>query len=163
MASGTKRSADEADVATREDGTKRRESPGTGKDTKRGPKAIPASTFKAHAVPLHVTVADTPPTVRDENSESPAPVDPGILGAVVLQPCTFATGSYGWKGNRRLAIDIVDPMSGEKNKVQVMLTINATVMGSKQTAKEVEVEAGVDPAISDAGCIEEGGVVDATD
>lgn len=38
LRSGTKRSADEADVATREDGAKRRESPGTGKDTKRGPK-----------------------------------------------------------------------------------------------------------------------------
>jgi hypothetical protein len=35
---GKKRSADEADVATRDDGAKRRESPGTGKDTKRGPK-----------------------------------------------------------------------------------------------------------------------------
>jgi len=39
--------------------------------------------------------------------------------------------------------------------------INATVMGSKQTAKEAEVEAGVDPAISDAVCIEDGEVVDA--
>lgn len=57
----------------------------------------------------------------------------------------------------------MDPISGEKNKVQVMLTINATVLGSKQTAKEAEVDAGVDPAISDAGCIEDGGVVDAAD
>lgn len=40
--------------------------------------------------------------------------------------------------------------------------INATVMGSKQTAKEVEVE-GADPAISGAGCIQDGGVVDAAD
>jgi hypothetical protein len=86
-------------------------------------QAIPASAFKAHAVPLHVTVTDTPPTVRDDESDSasPAPVDPGFLGAVALQPCTFTTGSYGWKGSRRLAIDIVDPISGEKNKVQVML------------------------------------------
>jgi hypothetical protein len=38
LRSGTKRSADEADVATREDGPKRKESPGAGKDTKRGPK-----------------------------------------------------------------------------------------------------------------------------
>jgi len=38
MASGTKRSADEADVTTREDDAKRRESPGSGKDMKRGPK-----------------------------------------------------------------------------------------------------------------------------
>jgi len=33
-------------------------------------------------------------------------------------------------------------------------------MGSKQ---EAEVEAGVDPAISDAGCIEDGGAVHAAD
>ena len=44
LRSGTKRSADEADVATREAGTKRRESPGSGKDTNRGPKVrIPFS------------------------------------------------------------------------------------------------------------------------
>jgi hypothetical protein len=38
LRSGTKRSADEADVTTREDGAKRRESQGSGKDMKRGPK-----------------------------------------------------------------------------------------------------------------------------
>jgi hypothetical protein len=145
---GEKRSADEADLATRDDGAKRRESPGTGKDTKRGPKvrvplvvltapgflmshshhptrvvqAIPASVFKAHAVPLHVTVTDTPPTARDDNCASPESVDQGILGTVALQPCTFTTKSYGWKGSRRFAIDIVDPVSGEKNTVQVMLS-----------------------------------------
>lgn len=35
---GKKRSADEADVATREDGAKRRESTGSGKDVKNGLK-----------------------------------------------------------------------------------------------------------------------------
>ena len=46
LRSGTKRSADEANVATREDGPKRRESPGTGKDTKRGPKVrVPSILF----------------------------------------------------------------------------------------------------------------------
>ncbi|KAH9999083.1 hypothetical protein BJV77DRAFT_940241 [Russula vinacea] len=126
MASGKKRSADEADVATREDGTKRRESTGTGKDVKGGLKVrvtrvIPASDFKARAVPLHVAVTRTPPAVRDDDSTSPAPIDTDFIGAVALQPCSFTTGSYGWKGSKRLAIDVVDPTSGEKTKVQVML------------------------------------------
>ncbi|KAI0003377.1 hypothetical protein BJV74DRAFT_528784 [Russula compacta] len=125
MASSKKRLADEADVATREGGAKRRESSGSN-DTKRGPKvaqAMPASAFKERAGPLHVTVTQTPPTVKeDDNGVSSAPVDLGFLGAVALQPCTFTTGSYGWKGSKRLAIDIVDPTSSEKTKVQVMLT-----------------------------------------
>jgi hypothetical protein len=153
---GKKRSADEADVATREDGVKRRENinNGSGKDvnvtgglkvrvsksllgrdsdwswtcvarishlTQAG--AIPASHFKARAVPLHVVVTRTPPATRDDNSASPAPVDnTDLLGAVALQPCSFTTGSYGWKGSKRLVIDLVDPTGGEQKKVQVMLT-----------------------------------------
>ena len=85
--------------------------------------AIPASDFKARAVPLHIVVTRTPPAARDDNSTSPAPVDDmDLLGAVALQPCSFTTGSYGWKGSKRLAIDLVDPTGGEKKKVQVMLT-----------------------------------------
>jgi hypothetical protein len=79
---GKKRSADEADVATREDGAKRRENTGSTKKrerctqstrfkfawttlTGRGPVAtqagaIPASDFKAHAVQLHVIMTHTP-------------------------------------------------------------------------------------------------------
>jgi len=45
-----------------------------------------------------------------------------LLGAVALQPCSFATGGYGWKGKERLAINLIDPTSGEKKEVQVMLT-----------------------------------------
>jgi len=155
---GKKRSADEADGATRGDSAKRRESTGPGKDTK-GPKAIPVSGFKAGAVPLHVTVTRTSPTVEDNNS---AAVDPGFLGAVALLPCTFTTGSYGWKGSKRLVIDIVNPISDEKTSVQVMLTINATVIGSKLAGKETEVEAEVDSISSDANGTEDGGAVEVT-
>jgi hypothetical protein len=85
--------------------------------------AIPASDFKARAVLLHVAVTRSPPAARDDNNTSPAPVDDtDFLDAVALQPCSFTTGSYGWKGSKRLAIDLVDPASGEKKKVQVMLT-----------------------------------------
>ncbi|KAN0115897.1 hypothetical protein V8E52_006437 [Russula decolorans] len=107
MAGGKKRSADEADVATREDGAKRRENTGSTKKrerctqstrfkfawttlTGRGPVAtqagaIPASDSKARTVPLHVVVTRTPPAARDENSASPALVDDtDLLGALAL-------------------------------------------------------------------------------
>jgi hypothetical protein len=73
-------------------------------------------------------------------------------------------------------------VSGEKNKVQVMLSyvflmfeflphranksvnrINATVIGSKQAEKEGGVEAEADPAICDADCKEDGGADEATE
>ncbi|KAI9511352.1 hypothetical protein F5148DRAFT_358958 [Russula earlei] len=167
MDTGKKRSANEADVATRVDGAKRRESTGSGEDTKGRPKvaqAIPASAFKARAVPIHVTLTRTPSTVKDDNSASLAPVeDPGFLGAVALHPCTFTTGSYGWKGSKRLAINIVDPINDEKNTVQVMLTINATVMGSKQAGKEAEVEAEINSTTRHANDVEDGGAIGAAE
>jgi hypothetical protein len=68
-------------------------------------------------------VTRTPPVASDDDSASSATVDDtDLLGAVALQPCSFTTGSYGWKGSKRLAIDLVDPTGGEKKKVQVMLT-----------------------------------------
>jgi hypothetical protein len=67
-------------------------------------------------------VSRTPSADRDDTDASAAVIDSDFIGAVALQPCSFTTGSYGWKGSKRLAIDIVDPTSGEKKKVQVMLT-----------------------------------------
>jgi hypothetical protein len=85
--------------------------------------AIPASDFKALAVPLDVIVTCTPSAARNNNSASPAPVnDTDLLGTVALQPCSFTTGGYGWKARERLAINLVDPTGGEKKKVEVMLT-----------------------------------------
>jgi hypothetical protein len=66
-------------------------------------------------------VTHTPPIIGEENDPSAA-VDPGFLGALALQPSTFTTGSYGWKGSKRLTIELVDPDGEEKEKVQVMLT-----------------------------------------
>jgi hypothetical protein len=70
---------------------------------------------------LHVNVTHTPPVIEEENGPE-APADPGFLGVLSLQPSTFATGSYGWKGSKRLTIELVDPNGEEKEKVQVMLT-----------------------------------------
>ncbi|KAH9001584.1 hypothetical protein EDB92DRAFT_1939394 [Lactarius akahatsu] len=114
---------------------------------------VPVPLFKARALPLHVNVTHTPTTGEDGPPTSPA--DPGFLGALSLQPSTFSTGSYGWKGSKRLTIELVDPDGGEKEKVQVMLTINATVIGSKRAVKEAEVGAEDDTATSDTSSAEE--------
>ena len=74
-----------------------------------------ASEFKKRALPIHANLTRTPPS-EDES----APTDSGFLTAVALQPTSFNTGSYGWKGSRRLTIEI-DAPDGGKEKVQVML------------------------------------------
>ncbi|KAI0373222.1 hypothetical protein BV20DRAFT_1111564 [Pilatotrama ljubarskyi] len=128
--------------------------------TKKGPKAnLAASAFKARALPLHVNITHTPPVLADDGTVSLASTDPGFVGTTTLLPGTFATGSYGWKGSKRLTIEIQNPDGGEgaeKEKVHVMLTINATVMGSKG-AKDDEGEEG-DPKEEGA---EEAGDADA--
>ncbi|KAL1947260.1 hypothetical protein VTO73DRAFT_14221 [Trametes versicolor] len=108
---------------------------------KRGPKAnLGASSFKARALPLHLNLTHTPPILGDDGTVSLASTDPGFLGTSTLLPSTFATGSYGWKGSKRLTIELQNPEGGEeKEKVHVMLTINATVIGSKG-AKDDEGE-----------------------
>jgi hypothetical protein len=116
-------------------------------------KALPASTFKTKALPLHINVTHTPPTIADSETVPAADADPGFIGNLSLLPSSFSTGSYGWKGTKRINVELQND-SGEKEKVSVMLTyvcfvpvaemkltlfytcsINATVMGSKQ-AKE---------------------------
>ncbi|KAI0355055.1 hypothetical protein OH77DRAFT_1425101 [Trametes cingulata] len=115
-----------------------------GRAKKGGPKAnLAASTFKARALPLHVNITHTPPVLADDGTVSLASTDPGFVGHATLLPGTFATGSYGWKGSRRLTIEIENPdgaEGAEKEKVHVMLTINATVMGSKGAKDEEDGE-----------------------
>jgi hypothetical protein len=48
-------------------------------------------------------------------------------------------GSYGWKGNRRVNVELNHPETGQKETVAVMININATVVGSK-AAKEPKVD-----------------------
>ncbi|KAJ7058122.1 hypothetical protein C8F01DRAFT_308027 [Mycena amicta] len=92
--------------------------------------AISTSDFKSKALPLHVNITHTPPTLS-EDKVPVATVDPGHLGSLALVATSFSTGSYGWKGSKRLTIELENSDSGEKEKVSVMLTINATVVGSK--------------------------------
>ncbi|EJF62700.1 hypothetical protein DICSQDRAFT_57734, partial [Dichomitus squalens LYAD-421 SS1] len=123
-----------------------------GRGGKKGLKAnLAASAFKARALPIHVNITHTPPVLadRDEGTVTLAATDPGFIGTAALVPSTFATGSYGWKGSKRFTVELENPDGGEeKEKVHVMLTINATVIGSKG-AKEGEDGAEADEAAAE--------------
>jgi len=105
---------------------------------KKGPKAAPpVSEFKSRALPLHVNLTHTPPTIPDEETIPAATADPGFICSLSLQPSSFSTGTSGWKGSKRIVVEMPDSNGGEsKEKVNVMLTINATVVGSKQAKSE---------------------------
>jgi len=101
---------------------------------KTGPKAnLSAKTFKSQARPLHISITHTPPPVTEDSGEkaSSEATDPGFLAALSLQPSSFSTGTYGWKGSKRVTIEVDNPDTGEKERLQVQLSFNATVLGSK--------------------------------
>lgn len=129
---GRKRAAPEDATATRPAKTTKT---GAGRAKgKTGPKAnLSAKTFKAQAHPLHINVTQTPPPAAEESDErvTPESTDPGFLAALSLQPSSFTTGTYGWKGSKRVTIEVDNPDTGEKERLQVQLSFNATVLGSK--------------------------------
>ncbi|THG95343.1 hypothetical protein EW026_g6296 [Hermanssonia centrifuga] len=102
-----------------------------------------ATAFKSRALPLHINLTHTPPVAGNGETTDIAQVDPGFIGSTALVPSTFNTGSYGWKGNKRITVELLNSESGGKEKVQVMLTINATVLGSKN-AKGEDAEGNAD-------------------
>ncbi len=81
-----------------------------------------ATAFKSRALPLHVNLTHTPPVIGDDDTKDVAQTDPGFVGSTTLVPSTFNTGSYGWKGNKRITVELENRETGEKEKVQVMLT-----------------------------------------
>ena len=83
---------------------------------------MPSSTFKSRALPLHVNVTHTPPVIGGDDTKDVAQIDPGFIGSTTLVPSSFKTGSYGWKGSKRVTVELQNSESGEKEKVQVMLT-----------------------------------------
>ncbi|KAG7086493.1 hypothetical protein E1B28_002442 [Marasmius oreades] len=140
---GTKRSSEGSGPNTRASKAAKTDRKATAGGTKKGGKkgakaALPASTFKSKALPLHVNVTHTPPTIPDDETVPAATADPGFLGSMTLVPSTFNTGSYGWKGSKRVTIELQNGEGEENEKVQVMLTFNATVVGSKGAAGEHE-------------------------
>ncbi|KAJ3981107.1 hypothetical protein F5890DRAFT_1575274 [Lentinula detonsa] len=141
---GTKRSAEDSGPATRSAKSAKTDMTSTASKGKKGgnkknsAKAVlPASQFKAKALPLHVNVTHTPPSAGDDDTVPSTSADPGQLGSLTLLPSSFNTGSYGWKGSKRLAVELEND-TGTKEKVQVMLTINATVLNSKNAPSEEE-------------------------
>ncbi|KAF9239692.1 hypothetical protein BU15DRAFT_74547 [Melanogaster broomeanus] len=109
------------------------------KGTARLKTSMAASKFKSHAAPLHVNVTSTAPSVS-EGQEPAEPVDPGFLGGTVLAPSSFSTGSFGWKGSKRLVVELPKGEAEVGEKVHVM--INATVIGSKDVHEEGEEQEG---------------------
>ncbi len=81
---------------------------------------------------------------------NPPPIDkpaaatqvPGFIGHLALAPTNFSTGSYGWKGAKKILVELKrsEGEGGEKEKVWVQLNINATVLGSKEAAMQGESE-----------------------
>lgn len=78
-----------------------------------------ATAFHSRAQPIHVNITHTEPPIDVDATEK----DPGFLGAMSLAATSFSTGSFGWKGNRRMTVDL-PKMEGqeEAEKLHVMLT-----------------------------------------
>jgi hypothetical protein len=98
------------------------------------PKLSPDA-FKAKALPLHVILTHTPPSITkagdiNENGDEEkledisTAAEVGLIGNLTLLPTSFSTGSYGWKGNKRVTVELQagDSEDGGREKVQVMLT-----------------------------------------
>ncbi|RXW17970.1 hypothetical protein EST38_g7879 [Candolleomyces aberdarensis] len=149
-----KRTSAEAETSGDTKGATKTRKTAKGKKAAAAKPAIPASDFKEKARPLHIHITHTPPAIdkkeeakSDEEEDgdataaqvagtitSPdAPIDTGFISNLTLLPSSFSTGSYGWKGSKKINVELQGSEGGEK--VQVMLTINATVVGSKQAGK----------------------------
>jgi len=106
---------------------------------KKGPKtSLSTTAFKTKALPIYVTLTHTQPDATEDKPGTETPTDPGFLGALTLSSSSFATGTYGWKGSKRITVEVDNAEGTEKEKLQVQLTINATVMGSKSAKGEGE-------------------------
>jgi hypothetical protein len=121
---------------------------------------------------LHLNITRTPPSLPEDESTPVAPADPGFVGSVALAATSFSTGSYGWKGSKRIVVELPSADGGENaEKVHVMLTcvfifalyfvfcvlnptlpmyrVNATVVNSKH-AKEDDKEAKESEVVEEA-------------
>ncbi|KAG1899934.1 uncharacterized protein F5891DRAFT_1128692 [Suillus fuscotomentosus] len=137
---GRKRAAEDAKVPRTE---ARKSAKSTGKKgAARLKTGLSATAFKSRAQPLHVNISHTRPPTDVEST------DPGFLEAIELVSSGFSTGSFGWKGSKRLTVKL-PKLEGEEEgeAVHVMLTslgnlslarINATVIGSKGAKEEGE-------------------------
>lgn len=128
---------------------------GAAKKGKGKGKAVPPATFKTQALPIHVNFTHTPAAVITNEEEPTASSDPGHIANATLLPTEFSTGSYGWKGARRITIEL-QGAEGKKEKVQVMININATVVGSKGAKDEEGAGGGAGGEAEEAADASEG-------
>ncbi|EJU05684.1 hypothetical protein DACRYDRAFT_75009 [Dacryopinax primogenitus] len=120
---------DSKDVATAQSNNK----------SKKGKKVrpMPSSAFKSAALPLHIHITHTPPTIDVPSSAEPSAQDVGHIASITMLPCDFGTGSYGWKGQKRTVVQLMGGEGDGKEKVQVMFSINAVVVGSKDAEADI--------------------------
>lgn len=79
--------------------------------------------FTDKALPLHVHITHTPPVIDQDSDAIPTTqADPGNICTATLLPSVFSTGSYGWKGNKRVTIEVPNPNGGEPEKLHVMIS-----------------------------------------
>ncbi|CCA77780.1 hypothetical protein PIIN_03415 [Serendipita indica DSM 11827] len=143
-----KRAAKSAKVAAHDDNEKK---PAKAKRGAAKTKKEPIPTqdeFKEAALPLHVNIMHTPPPI---DQVAAANQDPGFLSHIALTPTVFNTRSYGWKGSKKLLVELENSTGPEKTKVWVQLNINATVVGSKPSDdEEKDAEEQAEPATTEA-------------
>ncbi|KZS98898.1 hypothetical protein SISNIDRAFT_3335 [Sistotremastrum niveocremeum HHB9708] len=139
---GVKRAAanDVSESSRKTAKTENGESAGKGKveEGKSSKTPLPPSVFKSKALPLHFNITHTPPSIAVDESAPGTAVDPGFVAHTIAVPSTFSTGSYGWKGSKRMTLELQN--SDAKETVTVMLSINAVVVGSK-SSKDVDGDA----------------------
>ncbi|KAJ3508951.1 hypothetical protein NLJ89_g5476 [Agrocybe chaxingu] len=141
---GIKRAAadDSSETATKSK-VARTEKNGSGAKNK---KAAMKTSSRQRLYHCTCTLRIRPPSIQKEGAidsegkEEAAPpsdasaADIGFIGNLTLVPSTFSTGSYGWKGSKRITVELQGgetDAEGGKEKVTIMLSINATVVGSK--------------------------------
>jgi len=111
------------------------------KATKR--PTLTAEAFKQAAASLQLSLTHTPtsasvPEVNGGESGTGAnkSTDSEAIAELSATPTVFSAGSYGWRGQQRVNIELKNPETGEKETVNVTINVNATVLGSKPSAKD---------------------------
>ncbi|KAI6097920.1 hypothetical protein EV401DRAFT_2082393 [Pisolithus croceorrhizus] len=117
--------------------------PGRGgaKGTARLKTGFTASAFKSRAAPLHLALSYNPFPGEGETVavEASGGEEASILSTTTLTPSSFTTGSFGWKGSKRIAVSLKAPREGgEAEGDTVHIMVNATVIGSKDAKESAE-------------------------
>lgn len=127
---------------------------GGAKGTARLKTGLTASAFKSRAAPLHLALSYNPfPGEGEIVAVEAGGEEASILSTTTLAPSSFTTGSFGWKGSKRIAVSLKAPGEGgeaEGDTVHIMLTVNATVIGSKDVKESAEEGEGVKESAEEA-------------